>query len=91
MTSVFLLPGNQYTKSEFKLHAAADPAFAATFMTEWAGYAVQLSKQLGIRGQHLAKPVGMDIDEKMIDMFNEEQLLQLYELYKETKGSQDTR
>ncbi|KAA0202203.1 hypothetical protein HAZT_HAZT007087 [Hyalella azteca] len=80
---------DEYAKAEFKAHKNAEPQFVSTFMTEWSSYAVQLSKQLGVRGAHLAKPVGSNLQVEMLDLFTEEQLRQLFQLYSEAKGDNE--
>jgi hypothetical protein len=80
------IPGDEYARAEFKAHKSAETQFVSTFMTEWSSYAVQLSKQLGVRGAHLAKPLGSNLQVEMLDLFTEEQLGQLLELYSGAKG-----
>ncbi|KAF2354028.1 hypothetical protein FHG87_015219, partial [Trinorchestia longiramus] len=75
--------GDEYAKAEFRAHKDVDAAFIATFMREWASYAAQLSRQLGVRGAHRATLVGEHLDVTTLDLFTEEQLGQLYELYAE--------
>lgn len=55
-------------------------------MSEWSRYAVDLSKQLGLKGVHLTRPLGSNLNEQMMELFTEEQLGQLYELYEEARG-----
>jgi len=83
--------GDQYVKSEFRLHRGAEQAQARQFLAEWSGYAVALSRQLGVKGVHQARPLGAVLQEAELDHFTDEQLGQLYELYKtiqedDTKG-----
>uniref|UniRef100_A0A182PPU3 Succinate dehydrogenase assembly factor 3 n=1 Tax=Anopheles epiroticus TaxID=199890 RepID=A0A182PPU3_9DIPT len=42
--------GNNYVKEEFKRHKTCSPMESQKFMSEWAGYAINLAEQLGIRG-----------------------------------------
>uniref|UniRef100_A0AAG5DG37 Succinate dehydrogenase assembly factor 3 n=1 Tax=Anopheles atroparvus TaxID=41427 RepID=A0AAG5DG37_ANOAO len=78
--------GNNYVKDEFKRHKNCSPIESQKFMNEWAGYALNLAEQLGLRGK--PGPVGMigeDLSESQLEHFREEQLTQLYELLLEAK------
>jgi len=90
LTILILFTGDEYTKSEFKRHRDADTSYVPVFMKEWAKYASDLSKQLGIRGSHKAQPLGTDLKEESLDYFTEEQLSQLYALYEESKGKSNS-
>ena len=74
--------GNSYVRNEFKLHKAATPDQAKTFLTEWANYAQTLMKQL--KPNAGPKRIGLNLEDK-IENFNEGQITQLYELFQETK------
>ncbi|XP_064087910.1 succinate dehydrogenase assembly factor 3, mitochondrial-like isoform X2 [Macrobrachium nipponense] len=83
--------GDQYARDEFKRHKDATTEQANTFMVEWTNYAITLARQLGLRGAHTARSLGMQLKEGDLDDFNVEQINQLYELYeaatvKETEG-----
>eukprot|EP00088_Acartia_fossae_P054350 TRINITY_DN6231_c0_g1_i5.p1 TRINITY_DN6231_c0_g1~~TRINITY_DN6231_c0_g1_i5.p1 ORF type:complete len:123 (-),score=10.41 TRINITY_DN6231_c0_g1_i5:340-708(-) len=75
--------GDTYVKDEFRRHKKADTAQTQIFMEAWAKYAIDLTKQMGIKGPHTSKKLGEDIKEPELDKFNDEQLAQLYELYQE--------
>ncbi|XP_040577727.1 succinate dehydrogenase assembly factor 3, mitochondrial [Lepeophtheirus salmonis] len=76
--------GDDYARDEFKRHATADPTQTRIFMDEWTKYAMDLSKQLGIKGPKTSKPVGSQMSPNQIDSLSVEQIAQLYELYQET-------
>uniref|UniRef100_A0A8W7Q4X1 Succinate dehydrogenase assembly factor 3 n=1 Tax=Anopheles coluzzii TaxID=1518534 RepID=A0A8W7Q4X1_ANOCL len=78
--------GNNYVKEEFKRHKNCSPMESQKFMSEWAGYAINLAEQLGLRG----KPgtigmIGEDLTENQLNHFRDEQIAQLYELLQEAK------
>jgi len=77
--------GDTYVKDEFRRHKKADPQQTQIFMEAWAKYAIQISKQMGLKGPHTAKKLGEDLKVDELDNFSEEQLSQLYELYSEAK------
>nr|ACO14714.1 ACN9 protein homolog, mitochondrial precursor [Caligus clemensi] len=82
--------GDGYAKDEFKRHKEADPTQTRIFMDEWTKYAIDVSKQLGIKGPRTAKPIGSKMSELQVDSLSEEQIVQLYELYQETvKASEE--
>ncbi|XP_049532460.1 succinate dehydrogenase assembly factor 3, mitochondrial [Anopheles darlingi] len=79
--------GDGYVKDEFKRHKNCSPLESEHFIKEWAGYALSLAEQLGLKGKPL--PVGMigeNLTEAQLEHFRDEQLSQLYELLKETKN-----
>ncbi|XP_037072233.1 succinate dehydrogenase assembly factor 3, mitochondrial-like [Pollicipes pollicipes] len=78
--------GDQYVRDEFRRHREAAPPEAGVFLQEWAGYALRLAQQLGVRGTHRSRPVGATITEQQLDQMSEEQLHQLHELYQETQN-----
>ena len=52
--------GDTYVKDEFKRHkAVTEQSQKAAFMEAWAKYCIQLTNQLGKRGVHTAKPLGL--------------------------------
>uniref|UniRef100_A0A2M4AW00 Succinate dehydrogenase assembly factor 3 n=1 Tax=Anopheles triannulatus TaxID=58253 RepID=A0A2M4AW00_9DIPT len=78
--------GNIYVKDEFKRHKNCSPLESQNFIKEWAGYALCLAEQLGLRGK--PQPIGMigeNLTEAQLEHFRDEQLSQLYELLKEAK------
>ena len=50
-------------------------------MNEWSSYAINLTKQLGIKGTHSSKPIGNQFSEEDLENFSEEQIMQLHELF----------
>jgi len=77
--------GDQYVRDEFQRHRQAGPQEAATFLQEWAGYALNLAQQLGVRGAHRSRPLGAAMTTGQLDELRDEQLVQLHELYQETQ------
>uniref|UniRef100_A0A182JXD8 Succinate dehydrogenase assembly factor 3 n=1 Tax=Anopheles christyi TaxID=43041 RepID=A0A182JXD8_9DIPT len=78
--------GNNYVREEFKRHKNCSPMESQNFMSEWAGYAINLAQQLGLRGK--PGPIGMlgeDLTENQLNHFRDEQIAQLYELLQEAK------
>uniref|UniRef100_A0A182VSS5 Succinate dehydrogenase assembly factor 3 n=1 Tax=Anopheles minimus TaxID=112268 RepID=A0A182VSS5_9DIPT len=78
--------GNTYVKDEFKRHKNCSSTESQKFMGEWAGYAINLAQQLGLRGK--PGPVGMigeDLTDNQLNHFRDEQIAQLYELLQEAK------
>lgn len=57
-------------------------SFIFTFFQK---YAVTISKQLGIRGKPLGT-IGDDLDKETVEMLNDDQTVQLYELMLAAKG-----
>ncbi|XP_073839033.1 succinate dehydrogenase assembly factor 3 [Musca autumnalis] len=80
--------GDKYVKDEFRRHLKCNPMEAQLFMTEWAKYAVTISKQLGIRGKPLGT-LGDDLDEETVEMLKDDQVVQLYELMLAAKGIEE--
>ncbi|XP_063698980.1 succinate dehydrogenase assembly factor 3, mitochondrial [Culicoides brevitarsis] len=78
--------GNEYTREEFKRHKNCSPMEAQTFMSTWAGYAIDLAGQLGIRGKPPTGKIGKEIDPELLENMRDEQVAQLYELLKASKG-----
>lgn len=75
--------GNNYARDEFKRHKKCNETEAKIFIVEWTNYAVQLSQQLGL-GVH-GKPkeqIGEHLKVEDLDKFQEDQIVQLYELMK---------
>merc|ERR1719239_2104208 len=71
-------------------HIKADEMQAKLFMEAWAKYAIDLTKQMGLKGPHMAQKLGADLDVNSLDTFSGEQIAQLYELYQEAKKPIDT-
>ncbi|XP_047469946.1 succinate dehydrogenase assembly factor 3, mitochondrial-like isoform X2 [Penaeus chinensis] len=74
--------GDQYTRDEFRRHKNATPEQTQAFMVEWTNYAITIAKQLGVRGAHMSKTFGQNFKVSDLENFNDEQVYQLYELYK---------
>lgn len=74
--------GDQYTRDEFRRHKNATPEQTQAFMVEWTNYAITIAKQLGVRGAHMSKTFGQNFKDSDLENFNDEQIYQLYELYK---------
>ena len=73
--------GDQYAKDEFRRNRDANQIQAFEFMKEWTMYCDTMEKQI----QSEAERLGVELDEKDIDEFSQEQLGQLYELQQEAK------
>mgnify|MGYP003407061546 FL=1 len=56
---------------------------------EWTEYAINLAKQLGLKGIKKEEKLGKNLDVEAIDSFKEEQVVQLHELYLASKGKED--
>lgn len=81
--------GDEYARSEFKRHKDCSVQEATIFMSTWADYAINLSQQLGMRGKPPVKKIGQPIDDQLLENMTEEQLAQMYELLKASKGVED--
>ncbi|CAF0777057.1 unnamed protein product [Brachionus calyciflorus] len=75
--------GDSYVRHEFKLHKNANPEQTSLFMNEWANYVQILMKQVNPK---FKQKIGQDLGESKLNNFNENQVRQLYELFKETTG-----
>ncbi|PBC27977.1 succinate dehydrogenase assembly factor 3, mitochondrial isoform X1 [Apis cerana] len=87
--------GTNYVRDEFRRHKNCNEDIAIIFMNEWTEYAIMLTKQLGLKGPHTAKPLGENLKEEDFNKFRDEQLHQLYELMiastgKSNKNIEDT-
>lgn len=70
--------GDEYVKSEFRLHRAVDnPVHIVGFLTEWQLYAQQLEGDAW-RGQRL--------DPAKLDKMSDDQVAQLYEVMQSLRG-----
>lgn len=78
--------GDQYVKDEFRRHKSAAPEEVQGFMTEWQNYKHTLQTQiLESEGQRLGSvKFGVDLSEKQLKSFQDEQIGQLYELMLES-------
>ncbi|XP_061838344.1 succinate dehydrogenase assembly factor 3, mitochondrial [Nerophis lumbriciformis] len=78
--------GDQYVKEEFRRHKNASPQQANNFMTEWQKYKDNLQSQIldasGSKGGSLS--LGVNMSEKELNDFRQEQIGQLYELLLES-------
>ncbi|TMW51832.1 hypothetical protein DOY81_003077 [Sarcophaga bullata] len=77
--------GDKYVRDEFRRHLKCTPMEAQLFMTEWAKYAVTISKQLGLRGKAQGT-LGDELDVQTVEMLKDDQAVQLYELMLAAKG-----
>lgn len=80
--------GDQYTKEEFKRHKNCSEQEAQVFISSWAEYAINLAQQLGLKGKPTGT-IGEPLPETALDDFRDEQVAQLYELLKATKGLEE--
>ncbi|XP_045469701.1 succinate dehydrogenase assembly factor 3, mitochondrial [Harmonia axyridis] len=79
--------GNTYVRDEFKRHKNCDQDQAKIFMTEWTNYALDLSNQLGVKGiKEGLSGVGKSLTEEELEKFNDDQILQLYDLLTAAKS-----
>lgn len=81
--------GNEYTREEFKRHKSCSVPEAHVFLKTWAEYAIDLAKQLGIKGKPPTGKLGKAIDPALLDSMRDEQVAQLYELLKASKGIEE--
>ncbi|XP_078487785.1 succinate dehydrogenase assembly factor 3, mitochondrial-like [Ciona intestinalis] len=75
--------GDQYVKSEFKLHKDSPPEFIPEFLQQWNEYADSLNSQIKHSGTH-TQSLGKNLDTKTLDNLSDDQAVQLFELMKET-------
>lgn len=79
--------GDQYFKAEFKLHKTAEPEFVPPFLKQWEDYAQVLEGQIAeslSENRKFNPRVGVNISPKVLDNLDDGQVLQLFELKKET-------
>ncbi|XP_044738474.1 succinate dehydrogenase assembly factor 3, mitochondrial [Chrysoperla carnea] len=74
------LLGSIYVRDEFRRHKNCNQAEAAVFINEWTDYAINLGKQLGLRGPKTAKKIGKPLDPTLLEGMREDQIVQLYDL-----------
>ncbi|KAL3286542.1 hypothetical protein HHI36_001047 [Cryptolaemus montrouzieri] len=78
--------GDTYVRDEFKRHKKCDEKQAEIFLAEWTSYAASLSNQLGVKGiQKGLRSIGHTLTEEQLNKFNDDQILQLYELLNAVK------
>lgn len=86
--------GNGYVRDEFKRHKTCKPNEAQQFLSEWANYAMNLSRQLKPKKASTGLPekqiVGENLAEDKLNSLSDEQIVQLYELMQATKGEEQT-
>lgn len=79
--------GNNYARDEFKRHKSCKPDQATIFMAEWTNYAIDLSKQIVIKGKNPKKAkVGDNLSVDDLKLFKDDQIVQLYELSQAAAG-----
>ncbi|XP_060526313.1 succinate dehydrogenase assembly factor 3, mitochondrial [Cylas formicarius] len=83
------LIGSTYVRDEFRRHKDCKPHEADIFMTEWTNYAVNLAKQLGIKGVESAHKLGADLPPNLLNNLRDEQIVQLYKLMEAAGGELD--
>lgn len=83
--------GDMYVRDEFKRHKQATPEQTVIFMESWAKYGITVSKQVGLKGPKTAtEEIGEPLTPDEIDtLFTEEQLNQLFDLYKASVETPD--
>lgn len=58
-------------------------------MWEWTEYAINLAKQLGVKGMiQQNEKFGRNLEVEAIENFKEEQVVQLHELYLASRGKE---
>ncbi|KAL4107472.1 hypothetical protein QTP88_017814 [Uroleucon formosanum] len=82
--------GQAYARDEFRRHKNCNPKEAQIFMLEWSKYTLTLSEQLLKNAKsNIGFGKNIDKDDGILDSFTDDQILQLYNLFKETTGTQD--
>lgn len=80
--------GNNYARDEFKRHKTCKKEEANIFLTEWTNYAIDLSKQLIVKGKDKESPkLGNNLEVDDLKLFKEDQIVQLYELSQAATGT----
>lgn len=77
--------GNEYVKDEFKRHKNANNSEAKIFMDQWGDYCVTLAKQLGVPAIKRKEKIGSELNPEILENLREEQIAQIYELFKAAK------
>ncbi|NP_001156281.1 protein ACN9 homolog, mitochondrial [Acyrthosiphon pisum] len=82
--------GQAYVRDEFRRHKNCNPKETQIFMLEWSKYTLTLSEQLLKNAKsNIGFGKNIDKDDGVLDSFTDDQILQLYNLFKETTGIQD--
>ncbi|XP_030003905.1 succinate dehydrogenase assembly factor 3, mitochondrial [Sphaeramia orbicularis] len=78
--------GDQYVKDEFRRHKSAAAEEVKSFMEEWENYKDTLQTQIleAATGQAKLVKFGVDLSEKKLNDFQDDQIGQLYELMLES-------
>lgn len=58
------------------------------YLREWTDYAINLAKQLSVQNIQKEEKIGKNLHEGELDKFNDEQIVQLNELYLASKGKE---
>lgn len=58
-------------------------------MNEWTNYAIELSKQFGLKGKP-SNEIGKNLTETELDKFKEDQIVQLHRLMEEATKTDDS-
>jgi hypothetical protein len=59
------------------------------FSREWTSFAINLAKQISVKSIQDQEKLGQLLDEKDLDKFNDDQIVQLHELYQAARGKED--
>ncbi|KAI9329251.1 hypothetical protein DFJ73DRAFT_782330 [Zopfochytrium polystomum] len=78
--------GNQYIRSEWDRHKAADQAAVERFMKEWKNYHAIISEQLRRDAERENVKFGKPLDPTILDAMSDDQIGQLHALRVEAKG-----
>jgi len=82
--------GQQYVRDEFRRHKNCNPKEAQTFMLEWTKYTLTLSEQLLKNAKsNIGFGKNLETHEGVLDSFTDDQIIQLYNMLKETTGVRD--
>ncbi|XP_025425646.1 succinate dehydrogenase assembly factor 3, mitochondrial [Sipha flava] len=82
--------GQTYVRDEFRRHKNCNPKEAQIFMIEWSKYTLTLSEQLLKNAKaNIGFGKNLSTQEGVLDSFTDDQIVQLYNMLKETTGIQD--
>ncbi|XP_060872156.1 succinate dehydrogenase assembly factor 3, mitochondrial [Metopolophium dirhodum] len=82
--------GQAYVRDEFRRHKNCNPKETQIFMLEWSKYTLTLSEQLLKNAKsNIGFGKNIDKDDGVLDSFTDDQIVQLYNLFKETTGTVD--
>ncbi|CAI6360808.1 unnamed protein product [Macrosiphum euphorbiae] len=82
--------GQAYVRDEFRRHKNCNPKETQIFMMEWSKYTLTLSEQLLKNAKsNIGFGKNIDKDDGVLDSFTDDQIVQLYNLFKETTGIKD--